>query len=106
MNLLTITLITLNEERNLPRALDSLAELWDEIVVVDSGSSDRTVEIAEARGARVFHRAWNGFADQRKFAAAQASHDWILALDADEELSPELRESLRAWKSQASGAAS
>jgi len=98
MNRLTATLITCNEEQNLPRVLDSLADLPDEIVVVDSGSADRTREIALQRGARVLCRAWTGFADQRNFAAAHAAHDWILALDADEELSPELRESLRAWK--------
>ena len=97
MNRLTATLITCNEEQNLPRVLDSLADLPDEIVVVDSGSADRTREIALQRGARVLCRAWTGFADQRNFAAAHAAHDWILALDADEELSPELRESLRAW---------
>ncbi len=98
MNRLTATLITRNEEQNLPRVLTSLDGLADEIVLVDSGSTDRTIELAEQAGARVFARAWTGFGDQRNFAAAQASHDWILALDADEELSPELRHSLRAWK--------
>ena len=100
MNRLTAILITLNEERNLPRALDSLAGLPDEILVVDAGSSDRTREIARQRGARLIERAWTNYADQRNFAATQAAHNWILAMDADEELSPELRESLLAWKQQ------
>ncbi len=98
MNRLTVTLITLNEEANLPRALASLADLPDEIVVVDCGSTDRTCEMARQQGARVVQRAWTNYADQKNFAAAQASHEWILGLDADEELSPELRKSLRAWK--------
>ena len=101
MNRLTVILITLNEERNLPRLLASLADLADEIVVVDCGSTDRTCEIAWQHGARVFFRPWTGYGDQKNFAAAQATHEWVLALDADEELSPQLRESLLVWKEQA-----
>jgi len=100
MNRLTAILITLNEERNLPRALDSLAGLPDEILVVDAGSTDRTREIARQRGARVIEHVWKDYSDQRNFAAAQAAHDWVLAIDADEELSPELRASLLTWKQQ------
>jgi len=98
MNRLTATLITLNEERNLPRALASVADLPEEIVVVDCGSTDRTCEIARQHGARVIQRAWTNYSDQKNIAAAEASHEWILGLDADEELSPELRKSLRMWK--------
>ena len=105
MNRLTAILITLNEERNLPRALDSLAGLPDEILVVDAGSTDRTLEIARECGARVIERAWTNYSDQRNFAASQASFDWILTIDADEELSPELRESLRHWKQESPAAA-
>ena len=105
MNRLTATLITLNEEQNLPRILASLGDLADEIVVVDSGSTDCACEIARRHGARVVTRAWTDYADQKNFAASQATSDWILALDADEELSPELRESLRAWKKQTPGKA-
>lgn len=82
-------IITLNEERNLPRALESLS-IADEIVVVDSGSTDRTIEIARSHGARVIEHSWEGYAQQKNFAATQAKHSWILSLDADEELSPEL----------------
>jgi len=81
----------------LARALLSL-RCCDEILVVDSGSQDRTVEIAEKNGARVITREFQGYADQKNFAAQSAQHDWILALDADEEVSPALEEELRAIK--------
>ena len=102
MNRLSVCLITLNEERNLPRALCSVQGIANEIVVVDCGSSDRTQEIAREHGARVIARAWTNFAEQKNSAAAAATHDWILSMDADEEVSPELRESLLAWKQQES----
>lgn len=105
MNRLTATLITLNEAQNLPRALASLSDLPDEIVVVDAGSTDRTCEIARRRGTRLLLRTWTNYSEQKNFAAAQATHDWILSIDADEELSPGLREALRAWKQQPPAAA-
>ncbi len=86
---ISATIISLNEERNLPRLLESLICV-DEIVVVDSGSTDRTVEIARRYGARVIENPWPGYAKQKNFAAAQATHDWILSLDADEALSDNL----------------
>jgi len=86
---ISATIITYNEERNLPRAIESL-RCADEIVVIDSGSSDRTVEIAGKLGARVVESPWPGYAKQKNFAAAQATHDWILSLDADESLSEAL----------------
>lgn len=87
--LLSVAIITLNEEANLPRTLASVG--WaGEIVVVDSGSTDRTVEIARNFRARVFEREWPGFAAQKNFAIAQCTGTWILTLDADEELSPQL----------------
>ena len=86
---ISATIITYNEERNLPRAIESL-RCADEIVVIDSGSTDRTVEIAEKLGARVVESAWPGYAKQKNFAAEQAAHDWILSLDADESLSEAL----------------
>jgi hypothetical protein len=100
---LSACLITLNEEQNLPRALASLAGITDEIVVVDCGSQDRTQEIARERGAKVITRAWTNFAEQKNAAAAAASHDWILSLDADEELSTELRKALLDWKEKEPG---
>lgn len=89
MPLLSVAIITQNEERNLPRTLASVS-FANEIVVVDSGSTDATVAIAESFGARVLTRPWPGFAAQKNFAIAQCTGDWVLSLDADEELSPEL----------------
>lgn len=91
---LSATLITLNAAAQLPACLDSLA-FCDEIVVVDSGSQDDTVEVARSRGARVVHCDWRGFGKQKQFAIEQASHDWILSIDADERVSEHLRESIR-----------
>ncbi|HXA82629.1 MAG TPA: glycosyltransferase family 2 protein, partial [Methylomirabilota bacterium] len=98
MNRLSICVITLNEAHDLPRLLKSVEGIADEIVVVDSGSTDATLEIARSAGARVLARAWTNYAEQKNFAAAQASADWILLLDADEELSDELRASILEWK--------
>jgi len=86
---ITATIITLNEERKIARAIESL-RCSDEILIVDSGSTDRTVELAEKLGARVIEAGWRGFAGQKNWAAEQASHDWILSLDADEALSEAL----------------
>jgi glycosyltransferase involved in cell wall biosynthesis len=87
---LSVVLITQNEERNLPRTLESVMPLVrdgkGEIIVVDSGSSDRTIEIAQSYGAKVFVEAWKGFAAQKNSALDKASMDWVLQLDADERL--------------------
>jgi glycosyltransferase involved in cell wall biosynthesis len=81
--------ITLNEAANIEGCLDSVG--WaDEVIVVDSGSSDRTVELAKARGVRVISRDWPGYSAQKNFAADQATHDWILSVDADERVTPAL----------------
>jgi glycosyltransferase involved in cell wall biosynthesis len=98
MNRLSACLITLNEQENLLRALDSLAGIADEIVVVDSGSRDCTEEIAREHSAKFFFRAWTNYADQKNFAAECASNKWILSMDADEELSSALHASLLDWK--------
>jgi glycosyltransferase involved in cell wall biosynthesis len=94
---ITATIVTLNEERNLPRALESLTCV-DDVVVVDSGSTDRTVEIASAYGARVIEQQWLGYAAQKNFAAAAAANDWILAIDADESLSELLQAEIMALR--------
>lgn len=89
MEPVSATLITYNEEGNIKEALQSLA--WaDEIVVVDSGSTDATLEICRRYTGRIFRRAWTGFVDQKNYAVAQAAHNWIMALDADERVGAEL----------------
>jgi glycosyltransferase involved in cell wall biosynthesis len=91
-------LIAQNEEKTIEDALRSVA-FCDEIVLVDSGSSDRTREIAEARGARVIVNApWPGFVAQRDFAVRAARYDWVLALDADERVSDALREEIESLR--------
>jgi len=91
---LSVVLITRNEEANVGRTLQSVqpvvADRKGEIIVVDSGSSDRTVEIAKSFGAKVFVEKWKGFAAQKNSAIDKASGEWILSLDADEELDAEL----------------
>jgi glycosyltransferase involved in cell wall biosynthesis len=91
---LTVTIITLNEAAHIAAALDS-ASFADEILVVDSGSSDGTADIARAKGVRVLTREWTGYVEQKNFAAEQASHDWIFSLDADERIPPPLAEEIR-----------
>src|ERR1700686_670750 len=86
---ITATIITLNEERNIARAIESL-RCSDEILIVDSGSVDRTVGPPAKLGARGIEAGWLGFAGQKNWAAGQATHDWILSLDADEALSEAL----------------
>lgn len=88
--------ITLNAERLLDKCLQSVA-FCDEILVVDSGSTDRTLEIARAHGARVIHQDWLGYGPQKQFAVEQAAHDWVLCLDADEWLSEELKASIEGF---------
>ena len=87
---LSVVIITRNEEANLPRTLESVMPLVregkGEIIVVDSGSTDRTVEIAKSFGAKVFVEEWKGYAAQKNSAIEKASGDWVLSLDADEEL--------------------
>ncbi len=92
---LSVAIITLNEEANLPRTLESVR--WaQEIVILDSGSTDRTVEIAKSFGAKVFSQDWLGFGAQKNAALAKCSEDWLLSIDADEELSPELQREIQA----------
>ena len=91
---LSAVLITRNAAAVLDACLESLA-FADEIVLVDSASSDGTVEIARNRGARVVQKEWLGFGRQKQFAVEQAKHDWVLCVDADERVSPELAKSIR-----------
>jgi glycosyltransferase involved in cell wall biosynthesis len=87
---ITAAIITFNEAENIRAACESVS--WaDEVLVVDSESTDATRSIAVACGARVIERAWPGFAAQKQFAVDEASHDWVFSLDADERVSPPLR---------------
>jgi glycosyltransferase involved in cell wall biosynthesis len=94
---LSISIVSLNEEANLRRCLESARGLAAEIVLLDSGSTDGTLEVAREFGARVEHQEWLGYRDQKNAALALCSQPWVLALDCDEELSPELRASVEAF---------
>jgi len=90
---LSVVVVTLNEEERLRACLESVA--WaDEVVVVDALSQDKTAQIAREFTDRVIVRPWPGFAAQKNFGLAEAGGDWILSLDADEQVSPELREEI------------
>jgi len=90
---LAVVVVTLNEEENIEDCLDSLSFV-DDIVVVDSGSTDRTVELCRAKGARVFHNEWKGYIEQKNYALSLVNSEWVLSLDADERISRKLREEI------------
>ena len=92
---LSVVIITYNEERNITRCLNSVKDLADEIVVVDSNSTDKTVEIARKFGANVYFQDFLGHIQQKNLALGKASHSFVLSLDADEALSDELRQSIQ-----------
>ena len=96
---ISAVIITFNEAENIPAACESVA--WaDEIVVVDSESTDETRDIAAHCGARIITNKWPGFAAQKQFATEAAANDWVLSLDADERVSPELRASIEKVRSK------
>jgi glycosyltransferase involved in cell wall biosynthesis len=91
---ITATIISLNEERNIKEACESVS--WvDQVLVVDSNSTDNTREIAAAAGAEVLVNNWPGFGAQKQFAVDQARNEWILSIDADERVSDELRDAIQ-----------
>ncbi|MGN6643867.1 MAG: glycosyltransferase family 2 protein, partial [Verrucomicrobiota bacterium] len=93
---LSVAIITLNEEENLQRCLESVRQLALEVVVIDSGSSDGTRAVAEKFGAVFEVNPWPGYVDQKNLALKRCTQPWVLCLDADEEVSPELRDSIHA----------
>lgn len=95
---LSVAMITLNEERILEKTLKSLEGVADEIVIVDSGSTDKTEEIAKKYGARFINQKWLGYGKQRNVAIENATGDWVLNIDADEEISPKLAKKLKEIK--------
>jgi len=91
---ISVVIIAFNEERNISRCLKSVVDIADEIVVVDSFSTDKTVEIAKSLGARVITHEFNSYIDQKNYALQQSKNDIVLSLDADEELSEKLKNSI------------
>ena len=96
-NNLTVVILTKNEEKTIPKVVANAKKCADEVLVVDSGSTDKTVEFAESAGARVIYRAWdNDFSAQRNFALQYVKTLWVLYLDADEFLDDSLIDSIKA----------
>lgn len=96
MHPISAFIITKNEENRIACAIASVKDLVDEILVIDSGSTDKTIEIAKKLGAKVIHNDWPGYAEQKAFGEAKCKYDWILNIDADEEVTPALREEIDA----------
>lgn len=94
MEKISATILAFNEERRISACLESLRDIADEIIVVDSFSTDRTVEICNAHGCKVIRRAFDGFGAQRQYATSLTTHRFVLSVDADEVISPALRESI------------
>ena len=97
---ISVAIITFNEESNIRRALDSVHPFADEILVVDSHSQDNTASIARQMGARVIERDFPGYIEQKNFALAQSSYDYVFSLDGDEAVSPQLCEAILTVKHQ------
>ena len=91
---LSVTIITKNEEKNIARTIGAVHGWANEVIVVDSGSTDGTIEIAKALGAEVIHHDWLGYGQQKNFAHKKTKNEWVLNLDADEVLTPELKEEI------------
>jgi glycosyltransferase involved in cell wall biosynthesis len=90
MPTLSVVIVACDEERTIARVLAAVQPLANEIILVDSGSTDRTIEIAKSFNVKLFHKDWIGYAAQKNYAISLATSDWILSLDADEVLTPEL----------------
>jgi glycosyltransferase involved in cell wall biosynthesis len=100
MNTLSAVIITRDEAANIGRCLESIKEVADEIIVVDSGSTDATKDICQSFNAQFLHRDWSGYGDQKNFGNSMASSEFILSIDADEALSTELKKSILANKTK------
>lgn len=98
MTTLSVYILTLNEEKRLPKTIEAASKVADEIIVVDSGSSDKTEEIAKSYGAKFIFHPWKNISSQKNFAQNQCQNDWVLSLDADEVLSPQLIEEINKIK--------
>lgn len=91
---ISVTIICCNEIERIKNTIESVQEWVDDIVVIDSGSTDGTIELVERMGVRIIHNPWPGYGMQKKFAEGKAKNDWILNLDSDEEILPELRDEI------------
>lgn len=103
MKKISATILAYNEERHIEACLESLCGVADEIIVVDSGSTDRTIEICKKHGCKVSTRKFDGFGAQRQYATSLTTHQYILSIDADELLSPALQESIKKLKEDGFG---
>ena len=93
---LSVTIVAQNEERTIAQVLAAVRDIADEVIFLDSGSTDRTIEIAKSFGIRFYHQDWLGYAEQKNKAIDLATGEWILSLDADEVLTPALVDEIRA----------
>ncbi|GAA4360769.1 glycosyltransferase family 2 protein [Kangiella marina] len=93
---ISVFIIAQDEEQHIGRVLDS-CQSFAEIIVVDSGSNDKTIAIAKSKGAKVVHHDWQGYAKQKQYAMSLCQHDWVLNLDADEELTPEIIDEFKSF---------
>lgn len=98
MTKISLVIVAMNEERTIADVLSAASPIADEIILVDSGSTDSTVRIAENHGAKVIHQDWLGYAAQKNYALDQAAHDWVLSLDADEVLTTGLQAEIKDLK--------
>ena len=96
MDSFSVVIITLNEEKNIARCIEAVLKVSDDIVVVDAMSTDKTVQIAESKGARVLVKKWEGFSENKNIGAELAKNDWIISIDADEVISEELTKNILA----------
>ena len=92
---LSVGIITFNEENRIGKTLDSVREIADEIIIIDSESTDKTVEIALSKGAKVFVEKWKGYGPQKNSVLEKCKGEWILLIDADEVISPQLKEKIK-----------
>lgn len=95
MKKISVYIIALNEEARLPRTLEAVNQFADEVILVGSGSTDSTSEIARSNGAKVFYREWDNYSSQKAYAESLCSGEWLMNIDADEEVTPELASEIR-----------
>ncbi|PCJ31976.1 MAG: glycosyl transferase [Gammaproteobacteria bacterium] len=93
--LISVFIIAKNEEDRIQKAIESVIDWVDEVIVIDSGSEDKTVQVAQASGAKVIYNSWQGYGQQKRFGEDQCKHPWILNIDADERVTPEAKNEIQ-----------